>query len=101
MWEIIKVTNPKILSATPHPNDAPTCAEEKRLWCETNLSIPGEHVHTVRRSQKKDFATTDGKPNLLIDDHRTTVSEWRNMGGVAIWHNTIPETIKQLIELGY
>jgi hypothetical protein len=96
LWERIKIYNPYILSASPHPDDAPSCPEEKRIWCFQELGIADEYIHIVCRSEKKDFAVIDGVVNLLIDDHPRNVAEWREAGGIAIHHTTIPETLDEL-----
>jgi hypothetical protein len=96
LWEEIKGRNTFILSACPPKELNPLCPEQKKLWCQIQLGLSTERVHTVSRSEKQNFAVTDGKPNLLIDDHYGNVNDWCKAGGYAIHHHTIPETMTQL-----
>jgi hypothetical protein len=96
LWERIKPYSPHILSAAPHEDDAPSCPAEKTIWCRQELVLPDERIHIVRRSEKKDFAVIDGVVNMLIDDHPRNVAEWREAGGIAILHTTVPETLREL-----
>lgn len=100
LWTYIKDYDTYILSACPHPDDHPTCPDEKKEWCRIQLGVSHERVHTVRRSQKKDYAVVTGTPNLLIDDHPKNVLEWELAGGIAILHHTVPETLIALKQLG-
>jgi hypothetical protein len=53
------------------------------------------------RSQKKDFATTDEKPNVLIDDYDKNIREWEAKGGIGIHHTDVGKTISELKRLGF
>ena len=56
--------------------------DDKRAWVRDRLGLDVE-VIVVPREQKIMYC----KPNdILIDDHPDTIEEWRNAGGVAIWH---------------
>jgi FMN phosphatase YigB (HAD superfamily) len=90
LWAEIKPYNPWILTATPSLKDAPNCAAQKIEWCVSHLEIPVHRIHTVRRREKRTFS---GPSKLLIDDHKMTYQEWSSDGGIAIWHQTVPETI--------
>ena len=100
IWNRIKDKNSYILSAIPKFEIVPLCPYQKREWCERELGISPYRVLVVSRHEKKNFATTDGVPNLLIDDHGGNVQDWIDAGGVAIHHFTIPETLQQLTNLG-
>jgi hypothetical protein len=97
LWTRIKPFDSHILTACPTVEDSPNAPAQKRLWCAINLGVNSACVHTVQRVQKQDFATPE---SLLIDDHPKNVSEWRNRGGIAIQHSTVPETLNQLDQLG-
>ena len=53
------------------------------------------------RSQKQKFATTDGKPNVLIDDYKKNIREWEAKGGIGILHTNVIKTISDLKRLGF
>lgn len=64
--------------------DYRTCSTQKRIWVNKHTNFSAEYVHIVRRSEKKLFATSKGKPNLLIDDYQKNIDEWEAAGGVGI-----------------
>jgi hypothetical protein len=96
LWKEIKDQNAFILTACPPIDLNPLCPDQKKAWCKVRLGVPSERVHTVSRLEKKEFAVTNGKPNLLIDDHHGNVADWCKAGGYAIHHFTIPETLNEL-----
>ena len=98
LWQEIKNKNTYILSACPPVELNPLCPDQKKIWCKVRLALPMNRVHTVTRKEKVNFAFTDGKPNLLIDDHFGNVEDWRNAGGYAIHHHTVPETLTALMQ---
>lgn len=101
LWNRLVPHGPHILSACPTPHEAPTCYMEKMSWCTEELQIVEHKVHLVFfRGDKKRFATTEGKPNLLIDDHSKNIIEWINAGGIAIHHHNVSETLAELDALG-
>jgi len=55
----------------------------------------------VLRSQKKSYATTDEKPNVLIDDFDKNIREWQAAGGIGILHTDVGKTISELKRLGF
>jgi hypothetical protein len=96
LWTEIKDRNTYILSATPKVEIVPLCSLQKKEWCVREMGIASDRVLTVTRKEKKNFAVTNGKPNLLIDDHLGNVTDWQDAGGYGIHHHTIPETIEEL-----
>ena len=53
------------------------------------------------RSQKQQYAVTDGKPNILIDDYMKNIKEWENKGGIGVHHTDPRKTIGELKRLGF
>ena len=53
------------------------------------------------RSQKQRFATTDGKPNVLVDDYIKNIKEWESKGGIGVHHTTVSKSISELNRLGF
>ena len=91
--------NPHVLSA--YTGRDPTSKVGKMKWLKKNTSFKRGNIHLVLRSQKKDFATTDEKPNILIDDYDKNIREWEAKGGIGIHHTDVGKTISELKRLGF
>ena len=50
---------------------------------------------------EKSYATTNGKPNILIDDYIKNIREWQAAGGTGIHHTDVRKTISELKRLGF
>ena len=69
---------------------------------EKEFEINTEKSYTFsKRSQKQDFAMTNNKPNVLIDDHAKNIKEWKSKGGIGIHHLSVSTTLNELKKLGY
>ena len=75
----------------------------KMNWLRTNAKLTQKsRIHLVMREDKQKYAmTTDGKPNLLIDDYIKNVNEWKAKGGIGVHHTSPSDTIAQLKRLGF
>ena len=91
--------NPHVLSA--HTGRDPTSKVGKMKWLKKNASFKRANIHLVLRSQKKSYATTDEKPNVLIDDYDKNIREWEAKGGIGIHHTDVGKTISELKRLGF
>ena len=91
--------NPHVLSA--YTGCDPTSKVGKMKWLKKNANFKRGNIHLVLRSQKKDFATTDEKPNILIDDYDKNIREWEAKGGIGIHHTDVGKTISELKRLGF
>jgi hypothetical protein len=96
VWEFIIPYKPLVLSAAPPADLNPMCGPEKLEWCQRELGIGPERVFIVSRKEKKNYALSPDGPNLLVDDHPKNVNEWRAVGGEAILHSTVQETLFKL-----
>lgn len=100
LWEYINVHEPHILTAWSGCRKS--AHEGKWFWCHGHLGVnEKERFNCVQREEKINFAVTNGKANLLIDDFRKNIDEWVAAGGIGILHKSASETIKQLKLLGY
>ena len=91
--------NPHVLSAYP---DRDTNAKNGKMkWLKKNTGFKRAKIHLVKRAQKKDYATTDDKPNVLIDDYIKNIREWEAKGGIGILHTDVGKTISELKRLGF
>ena len=99
LWRYIKPHQPYILS-TPSKRMV-TCKPEKLEWIRKHLGNV-EQIYLVPRENKQKFAvTSDGTPNLLIDDYEKNIKEWVAKGGIGIRHINSMNTISQLRKIGY
>ena len=91
--------NPHVLSA--YTGRDPTSKVGKMKWLKKNANFKRGNIHLVLRSQKKSYATTDEKPNILIDDYDKNIREWNAAGGIGIHHTDVGKTISELKRLGF
>ena len=91
--------NPHVLSA--YTGRDPTSKVGKMKWLKKNAGFKRANIHLVLRSQKQSYATTDEKPNVLIDDYIKNIREWESKGGIGIHHTDVGKTISDLKRLGF
>ena len=58
-------------------------------------------INLVLRDQKRKFAQTNDKPNILIDDYIKNIREWESAGGIGITHINVRKTISELKKQGF
>jgi 5'(3')-deoxyribonucleotidase len=103
LWNYIKHYDPFILTACPGYHLSPLCAEQKKQYFTNSefFCLPDYKCIAVpHRENKANYATSNNIPNLLIDDMTLNISEWKEAGGIGILHESVPKTIKILMELG-
>jgi len=93
-----------ILSAPiqARPGAAMTAEEGKTFWVKNHLRPQPTDIILTPAKSKVDYATTDGIPNILIDDKASTVESWNGSGGLGILHmpGNSTRTIAILKEIG-
>ena len=98
LWNYIKGYNPIILT-TPMGEPSKTNEEftpseiGKTLWVETHQ---GKGLEIIFSNKKYEKATTNGRPNVLIDDFTTNTEPWLKAGGIAILHTNTADSIVEL-----
>ena len=92
LWDYIKQYNPSLLSA---PSREKSSRTGKQKWVDNNL--PGVKLILANAVDKQNYS---GKNQILIDDREKNIEQWRNKGGIGIFHTSAEDTIKQLKELG-
>lgn len=101
LYQFIGRYDPKILSAYSDKMAAES-KKGKMDWLKKNTKIKRSDTYLVLRDQKKKFAmTSDGKPNVLIDDYQKNIDEWEAAGGIGITHFRTEVTIQQLKKIGF
>ena len=99
LHDFIMRYNPHVLSA--YTGRDPTSKVGKMKWLKKNTGFKRAKIHLVLRSQKKNYATTDDKPNVLIDDYDKNIREWEAKGGTGEHHTDVGKTISELKRLGF
>ena len=101
MWSFIDKYESHILSA--YSTKDANSRKGKMNWLRKNAKLTKKsRIHLVMREDKQKYAmTTDGKPNLLIDDYIKNVNEWKAKGGIGVHHISPSDTIAQLKRLGF
>jgi len=99
LYQFIARYDAHILSA--YTDRDPTSRAGKMKWLNRNTDFKRSNINLVLRSQKQKFATTDGKPNILIDDYKKNIGEWEAQGGIGIHHTNVIKTISDLKRLGF
>jgi hypothetical protein len=100
MWKFINRYDAIILSAfsSNDPNSRPG----KLAWLKKNAKLSDrKRIELVKRADKQNYATTNGKPNILIDDYIKNIKEWEAKGGIGIHHTSASKTISELKKLGF
>lgn len=99
LWENTYPLDPYILTAPGGSNDVKKlkCAIQKKQWCEKNLPgfVSGRFV-TCRSVEKQHYATTQGHPNILIDDYDRNINQWRFKGGHGILWKSAKQSLDEL-----
>ena len=99
LYQFIEQYDPYILSA--YSGRDPSSKNGKYKWLAKNTRFKNSRINLVVRSQKKTFAITDGKPNILIDDYMKNINEWEAKGGIGVYHTSVPKTINELKRVGF
>ena len=99
LYQFIAKYNPHVLSA--YTSKDPSSKTGKMKWLSKNTKIKRANIHLVLRAQKKSYAKTGDKSNVLIDDYDKNIKEWEIAGGIGILHTNVGKTIGELKRLGY
>ena len=99
LWDFISKYDTEILSA--YSGRDPSSRTGKLKWLSKNTKIKRGKINLVMRSDKQKYATTNGKPNILIDDYIKNINEWEAKGGIGIHHTNVSKTIAELKRLGF
>ena len=94
LWKYIGKYEPYILTA---PMSGEGSRTGKQKWIENNLNPQPKKIFMSHEKYK--WATTNGKPNILIDDFEINTIPWAKAGGIAILHTNLKKTIQELEEI--
>ena len=79
----------------------PTSRNGKMKWLSKNTKFKKFNIKLVLRSEKQQYAMTNGKPNVLIDDYIKNIKEWEAKGGIGIHHTDVGKDINELKRIGF
>ena len=99
LYKFIERYDTYILSA--YSGRDPSSKNGKKKWLGKNTNFKSSKIKLVKRAQKKAYATTNGEPNILIDDYIKNIQEWEAKGGIGIRHTDVGKTINKLKSLGF
>ena len=99
LYQFIEKYDPYVLSAFSGRD--PTSKVGKMKWLAKHTNWKRGKINLVMRSHKQKYATTNGKPNVLIDDYEKNIKEWENKDGIGIHHTNVGKTIGELRGLGF
>ena len=99
LYVFISRYNTHILSA--YSARDPNSKNGKMTWLARHTGIPKRNINLVKRADKKLYAVTDGKPNILIDDYIKNINEWQANGGIGVHHTAARKSIGELKRLGF
>ena len=54
----------------------------KREWLNKHINVPADNI--IFEHEKHKYATSNGNPNILIDDYGVNIRKWQDAGGIAI-----------------
>lgn len=82
-----------ILTALPRTTSMPTAKQDKKTWIGREVSFDIE-FNASRSAKLKQKWAREG--HVLIDDKASNIDEWRNAGGIGIFHVDAKTTISKL-----
>ena len=84
------------ICSSPLRSDRENSSIGKSEWLESNLEIkPQEKIFTGR---KESYATTNGKPNILIDDKEKNIRRWEDKGGIGILYSAEHDSLDTIVQ---
>jgi len=91
LWAFLRPFKPIMLSSPGLGNRSRTAyiADQKRRWVQNNLGID----RVIVDHDKHRYAA---RTHILIDDMTKFIRAWHKMGGIAILHTSVENTIRKL-----
>lgn len=79
----------QILSSTANEEHYDAISKQKMIWLQKQgitfnpIFVPGKRL-------KQQYAAPD---RIIIDDTQSVIDQWREKGGIGIWHKNWPDTL--------
>lgn len=81
-----------ILSSTANEKNYDAISKQKTVWLKKH-DIDFQRKFVPGKRHKYKSARPD---TIIIDDTESVITDWRNAGGVAIWHKNTETTLAEL-----
>ena len=85
----------KILSS-PLNFDKEGSIKGKKEWLAKHINVPADAW--VFEHEKQKYATSNGLPNILIDDYGVNIRNWQAAGGIAIKYQADEDSLKKVFD---
>ena len=79
----------QILSSTANEEKYDAISKQKMIWLQTH-GITFNPIFVPGKKHKWKYATPD---SIIIDDTKSVIDDWREAGGIGIWHKDWPTTL--------
>jgi len=100
LWAFISVHNPAILTSPMDKRGKKGSLRGKERWIKDNLGLANIRELIFEHKKYRHALSSEGEPNILIDDFMSKVGPWREHGGFGIHHTAdAVQTIGTLKEL--
>lgn len=100
LWAFISQHNPAILTSPMDKRGKKGSLRGKERWINQNLGLANIRELIFEHNKYEHALSSEGEPNILIDDFMSKVGPWREHGGHGIHHTAnAAETIDKLKEL--
>ena len=68
----------------------------KREWLKKHIHVSPDNV--IFEHDKAKYATTNGKPNILIDDYGVNIRAWGSAGGIPIKYQADEDSLQKVFK---
>jgi 5'(3')-deoxyribonucleotidase len=68
----------------------------KQEWLNKNIHVSPDNI--IFEHEKYKYATTNGKPNILIDDYGVNIRAWEQAGGIAIKYQADEDSLSKVFK---
>lgn len=85
------------ICSSPLRGDHEGSAKYKNIWIKKHLNPQPKQIHIVANKAKY-AKSSNGMPNVLIDDRGSNISAWEAAGGIGIKYQADEDSLKVILE---
>jgi len=82
--------------SSPLNYDVSNSIRGKKEWIKKHITVPADDI--IFEHDKYKYATTNGNPNVLIDDFGDNIRKWRQAGGIAIKYQADEDSLLSVFQ---